>query len=232
MSPSREAKHAKTVLIHLSAAALESAAEPEVSKSSATLFTRLRSWLGIVLGAVVLAVMIPVSAAYADSLPNLPQNAGGYEQSFSPAYDYDVNGCYAVSAIAPDGTLNPGLGLGGAVNGHCHDQVDLDRSQTYARSKCNNGWCAVAYASYFEKDQSSDGVGEIAGGANGHRHDWEHVIAWINQSSNQVEYVSTTVHDSVRTYPRSQVRFNGSHPKVGLPQGGRIDALLPACERQ
>lgn len=42
-------------------------------------------------------------------------------------------------------------------NGNCRDRSDLDNSQTYSREKCNNGWCAVMYASYFEKDQTMDG---------------------------------------------------------------------------
>ncbi|MEV6283798.1 NPP1 family protein [Kribbella sp. NPDC051770] len=178
------------------------------------------SRLAAVLGLVVVTATLTATAASAESIGNLPQNADGYEQSFSPAYDYDGNGCYAVSAIAPDWHVNNGLGLGGAVNGNCHDQIDLDRSQTYSRSKCNNGWCAIVYASYFEKDQASNGVGEIAGGTNGHRNDWEHVISWVNQSSNQVEYVSTTVHSGSKTFPRSQVRFDGSHPKVVYHKDG------------
>ncbi|MBB5874328.1 hypothetical protein F4553_007762 [Allocatelliglobosispora scoriae] len=162
-----------------------------------------------------LVVMIPATAAFADSLPNLPENANGYEASFSPAYDYDGDGCYAVSAISPDGTLNPGLNTTGAVNGSCRDQSDLDRSQTYARSKCNNGWCAIVYASYFEKDQAVAGSG-----LGGHRHDWEHVISWVNQASNQVEFVTTTQHSSQVTYPRSQVRFDGTHPKTVYHKDG------------
>ncbi|GAA3419138.1 NPP1 family protein [Streptosporangium vulgare] len=42
----------------------------------------------------------------------------------------------------------------------------------------------------------------------------------MNQASNQVEYVSTTQHSSVVTYPRSQVRFDGSHPKVVYHKDG------------
>jgi hypothetical protein len=160
-------------------------------------------------------VVLPATAALADPPGRLPQNAGGYEQSFSPAYDYDTDGCYATSAISADGTLAPGLNPSGAVNGHCHDQSDLDDSQTYARSKCNNGWCAIVYASYFEKDQAVDGSG-----LGGHRHDWEHVISWVNQADNRVEYVTTTQHSSQVTYPASQVRFDGSHPKVVYHKDG------------
>ncbi|MFI6076373.1 NPP1 family protein [Actinoplanes sp. NPDC051343] len=169
--------------------------------------------IGVALAAAL--IVLPATPAFADPPGRLPQNAGGYEQSFSPAYDYDTDGCYATSAIGADGTIAPGLNPSGAVNGHCHDQSDLDDSQTYARSKCNNGWCAIVYASYFEKDQAVAGSG-----LGGHKHDWEHVISWVDQATNQVEYVTTTQHSSQVTYPRSQVRFDGSHPKVVYHKDG------------
>jgi hypothetical protein len=174
---------------------------------------RTRARLGVFVSVVVVAIVGPATAAFADPPHNLPQNASGYEQTFSPAYDYDTDGCYAVPAIGPDGTLNPGLNTTGAVNGSCRDQSDLDNSQTYSRQKCNNGWCAIVYASYFEKDQTLNGCC-------GHRHDFEHVISWVNQGTNQVEYVSTTVHSGVTTYPRAQVRFDGTHPKVVYNKDG------------
>ncbi|MGW6276543.1 NPP1 family protein [Kribbella sp. NPDC055071] len=175
---------------------------------------RKRRWLGVVLGTVALTIT-SAGVAFAAPPPPLPQNANGYEQSFSPAFDYDGDGCYASTAIGPDGTLNPGLNPSGAVNGNCRDQSDLDNVNTYSRSKCNNGWCAVVYAGYFEKDQALPGSS-----LGGHRHDWEHVISWINQTSNQAEYVTTTQHSSQVTYPRSQVRFDGTHPKVVYHKDG------------
>ncbi len=165
-----------------------------------------RSVLTSALGAVALVVALPTTAS-ADVLQPLPQNADGLEQSFSPAYDYDGDGCYATAAISPDGTLNPGLPLGGDVNGHCHDQAQLDAANTYSREKCNNGWCAVVYASYFEKDQATPGPLPI-----GHTHDWEHVVVWI--ADNQVEYVSVSQHSSYQVAASSAVRFDGTHPKI------------------
>jgi hypothetical protein len=188
---------------------------PSTVQSARTVGRRRRPLSRIVAVLAALGIMIPATAAFADNLPNLPQNAGGYEASFSPAYDYDVDGCYAVAAISPDGTLNPGLNPTGALNGNCRDQSDLDRTQTYARSKCNNGWCAIVYASYFEKDQAVAGTS-----LGGHRHDWEHVVSWVDQASNQVEFVTTTQHSSQVTYARSQVRFDGSHPKVVYHKDG------------
>jgi hypothetical protein len=42
----------------------------------------------------------------------------------------------------------------------------------------------------------------------------------VNQASDQVEYVSSTVHSGVQTYQRSQVRFEGAHPKVVYHKDG------------
>ena len=176
---------------------------------------RWRARIGLPAGLAALLILLAAAPALADPPGNLPQNADGYEQSFSPAYDYDTDGCYATSAIGPDGTIAPGLNPSGAVNGHCHDKSDLDDSQTYSRDKCNNGWCVIVYAGYFEKDQAVDGSG-----LGGHRHDWEHVISWVNQATNQVEYVTTTQHSSQVTYPRSQVRFDGTHPKAVYHKDG------------
>lgn len=165
-----------------------------------------------VLGALALVVAVPATA-HASVLTLLPQNADGLEQSFSPAYDYDGDGCYATAAIGADGTLNPGLGLGGDVNGHCHDYAQLANANTYSREKCNNGWCAVMYASYFEKDQATYGPLAI-----GHRHDWEHVIVWIQ--NNQVQYVSVSQHSSYQVAAASAIRFDGTHPKIVYHKDG------------
>ncbi|CAM5233297.1 hypothetical protein SCALM49S_05324 [Streptomyces californicus] len=166
-----------------------------------------------VLAAAGLLVLGASSAAHADPPGSLPQNAGGYGQTCSPAYDYDGDGCYATPAIGPDGTLAPGLKTTGAINGSCRDRWDLDNSQTYARSLCNNGWCGIVYASYFEKDQAVHGSG-----LGGHRHDFEHVISWVNQASNQVDHVSTTRRGTVRS---TRARRCGSKARIRRPSTTR-----------
>ncbi|MGW7422602.1 NPP1 family protein [Streptomyces sp. NPDC054813] len=172
----------------------------------------LRKALAAALGALALVVAVPATA-HADVLTLLPQNADGLEQTFSPAYDYDGDGCYTTAAIGADGTINPGLALGGDVNGHCHDYAQLANANTYSREKCNNGWCAVMYASYFEKDQATLGPLAI-----GHRHDWEHVIVWIQ--NNQVQYVSVSQHSSYQVAAASAIRFDGTHPKIVYHKDG------------
>jgi hypothetical protein len=173
-----------------------------------------------VFGALVLVLTV-ATPAQADVISKMAQNADGLEQTYSPAYDYDGDGCYATAAITSWGYVNPGLPLGGAVNGHCHDRAQLDESNTYSREMCNNGWCAIMYASYFEKDQMSDGC-IVENAACGHRHDFEHVIVWVQ--NNQVQYVTRSRHSTWDTYPRSQVRFDpsGTHPKVVYQKEGGL----------
>ncbi|MGG1151499.1 NPP1 family protein [Bacillus wiedmannii] len=137
----------------------------------------------------------------------LPQNASNIELEYAPVYDYDTDGCYATAAISPDGTTNPGLGMGDSPSSGCRGPAQLENSNTYSRAKSNNGWTAIMYASYFEKDQTSLGPGSA-----GHRHDWEHTIVWVKDG--QVQYVTYSAHGNWYTNPRSNVRFSGNHPKI------------------
>ncbi|WP_185806490.1 NPP1 family protein [Streptomyces sp. RP5T] len=172
----------------------------------------LRSLTTALGAALALVVSVPATA-HANVLTLLPQNADGLEQTFSPAYDYDRDGCYATAAIGADGTINPGLRLGGDVNGKCHDYAQLANANTYARAKCNNGWCAVMYASYFEKDQATLGPAAI-----GHTHDWEHVVVWV--AEDRVQYVSVSQHSGYQMAAASAVRFDGTHPKIVYHKDG------------
>lgn len=159
-------------------------------------------------GAVLLMVAAP-AIAWADPPSALPASHAAADGKWQPAFDYDGDGCYPTPAIGPNGTLNPGLNNSGALNGNCHDQWDLDNTNSYSRSKCNNGWCAYLYDLYFEKDQAVPGWDCC-----GHRHDIEHVVIWVNQGADQAEYVSVSAHGNYSTYPRAQVGWEGTHAKV------------------
>ncbi|MFG3343999.1 NPP1 family protein [Streptomyces sp. NPDC048018] len=171
-----------------------------------------RSAFATVLCALLL-VLGATATAHAAVLPPLPQNAESLDQTFAPAYDFDTDGCYMTAAIGADGTLNPGLKLGGDVNGRCHDPAQLAAANSYSRSKCNNGWCAVMYAGYYEKDQAT--LGPLA---LGHTHDWEHVVVWIN--AGEVKYVSVSQHSGYQIAARSAIRFDGTHPKIVYHKDG------------
>ncbi|WP_443046099.1 NPP1 family protein [Streptomyces sp. NBC_00335] len=185
---------------------------PSVKRSRRGPGRRARRMLAVSAGAATLVLAVP-GVAYAAPPPALPANADGLEQTFQPAYDYDRDGCYSSPAIGPDGTLNGGLKMGGDVNGNCRDLSDLNNTNGYSRAKCNNGWCAVMYALYFEKDQVSLGPGSA-----GHRHDWEHVVVWIQ--NDQVGYVSTSEHGNFKVHAASQIRFDGTHPKIVYHKDG------------
>ncbi|MFJ6661831.1 NPP1 family protein [Streptomyces sp. NPDC091377] len=182
---------------------------PQRSQKSPRRSRRLSAALA---GAAALVLAFPGTALAAPP-PALPADADGFERTFQPAYDYDTDGCYSTAAIGPDGTLNPGLAPTGALNGNCRDAVDLDTTNGYARYKCNNGWCGIVYALYFEKDQALPGTG-----LGGHRHDWEHVVVWVRD--NQVQYVSTSNHGSFTVHNASAIRFDGTHPKIVYHKDG------------
>ncbi|MCX4513735.1 NPP1 family protein [Streptomyces sp. NBC_01619] len=174
--------------------------------------SRIRRASLILAGAFALVLAVP-NTALAAPLAALPANADTLDQTFQPAYDYDTDGCYATPAIGPDGTINPGLKPTGALNGNCRDASDLVNTNGYSRAKCNNGWCAVIYGLYFEKDQAIPGIS-----LGGHRHDWEHVVVWVQ--NNQAQYVATSAHGDFNIYPRDQIRWDGTHPKVVYHKDG------------
>lgn len=174
--------------------------------------SRFRRTSAVVAAAAALVVAFP-GVALAAPPKGLPANADALEQTFQPAYDYDTDGCYPTPAIGPDGTLNGGLNPTGALNGNCRDASDLDNTNGYSRYKCNNGWCAIIYGLYFEKDQALPGTS-----LGGHRHDWEHVVVWVQ--NNQAQYVSTSAHGDFDIYGRDQIRWDGTHPKVVYHKDG------------
>ncbi|MET8829324.1 NPP1 family protein [Streptomyces sp. NPDC004610] len=173
---------------------------------------RAGRWSAVLAGAFALVLLHPATAQAAPPA-GLPGSADGFEQTFQPAYDYDTDGCYPTPAIGADGTVNPGLNPTGALGGQCRDSWDLDNTNGYSRYKCNNGWCGIVYALYFEKDQALPGVS-----LGGHRHDWEHVVVWVQDD--QVKYVSTSNHGTFTVHNASAIRFDATHPKIVYHKDG------------
>jgi len=167
----------------------------------------------LVAGSALAMVVATASPALAAPPQKLPGNADALETTWQPAYDYDTDGCYPTPAIGPAGNVNGGLKPTGSLRGDCHDQSDLDNTNGYARAKCNNGWCAIAYGLYFEKDQAlpNSSIG-------GHRHDWEHVVVWVQ--NDQARYVSTSAHGQFSVYAAGSVRWEGTHPKIVYHKDG------------
>ncbi|TDP94911.1 NPP1 family protein [Labedaea rhizosphaerae] len=174
---------------------------------------RALGWTAVPVAAVaVLGLVVGPGVAWADPPRALPTSAPADDAKWQPALDFDTDGCYSTPAIGPDGTLNPGLNLGGAVNGNCHDASDLVNTNTYSRSKCNNGWCAYMYSYYFEKDQALPGPFPA-----GHKHDWEDVVVWVQ--NDQARYLSVSQHGGYQT--GSTIQFAaGTHPKAVYHKDG------------
>ena len=167
---------------------------------------------GTALATVGLVLAAP--AAYADPPAALPQNATAGDLKWQPALDYDTDGCYPTPAIGPDGSVAPGLPKGGAKNGACRDASDLDNTNAYVRTACQGDWCAHKYALYFEKDQT-----QLGGGSAGHTHDWEHIVVWVQ--NDEAKFVSVSQHGNYETRPTSDVRFEGTGPKIVYHQDGQ-----------
>ncbi|MFC0623125.1 NPP1 family protein [Kribbella deserti] len=148
--------------------------------------------------ATVLAIGQTTSASAAVLTP-LPANATSFQRSYQPFFDYDGDGCLPVAAIDGNGRLNGGLDDSGPVTGQCRSN-HLGKANTYARSKCNNGWCAIAYALYFEKDMSCAGCT-----ATSHRHDWEGVVVWVPEHQSTPRFVSVSRHGKYETRSWSNV---------------------------
>lgn len=176
-------------------------------------FRASRFTVGPLILAAMLVVLGSPATAWADPPPALPASAPAEDAKWQPAMDFDTDGCYSTPAIGPDGTLNGGLDIGGDLNGNCRDQSDLDNTNVYSRAKCNNGWCAYMYAYYFEKDQTVHGPAGY-----GHKHDWEHIIVWVQDD--QAKFVSVSQHSGYDIKPAGELQFEDSHPKVVYHKDG------------
>ncbi|KAF5717924.1 hypothetical protein FMUND_5468 [Fusarium mundagurra] len=149
----------------------------------------------------------PVSVSKRDVLTALPGGASDIENKFQPALDFDSDGCYQTAAIDPSGNLNPGHGATGTPQGDCRDPHQLDNSNTYSRKRCNNGFCAIMYETYYEKDQAVGG--SFLGG---HRHDWENIV------------VFTQGDNVVRVAPSCHGKYDGASNE--FPSDGSTPLLV------
>lgn len=165
--------------------------------------------------AAALVIVVPTAYAWAEPPEALPESVTEPDGTWQPAFDYDGDGCYPTPAIGPNGTPAEGLKPSGALDGNCHDPSDLDNTNSYSRSKCDDssGWCAYLYDLYFEKDQVVAGADAF-----GHRHDIEHVIVWVKDDD--ARYVSVSAHGDFSTYPSSDVSWEGTHAKVVYHKDG------------
>ncbi|KAM7184533.1 Necrosis inducing protein (NPP1) domain containing protein [Naviculisporaceae sp. PSN 640] len=161
----------------------------------------------------------------------LPNSALTIEHKFQPVLDFDTDGCYYTSAIDPSGNLNPGLSWAHGVppnclRATCRDNNRLQNNNVYSRRRCNNGWCAIMYEYYFEKDQIVCGGAGWESNAGGHRHDWENVVVFTQGES--VKRVAPSCHGKYEKATNSP-RLKGQRAKIVYHKhSGRTHCLRPA----
>lgn len=134
--------------------------------------------LAISLGLLALTAANPILNSKRDIIPNIPEAHDPLELQLQPLLDFDSDGCYNTAAIDPSGRTNPGKAATTSLQGGCRDRAQLENSNAYSRKRCNNGYCAVMYEYYFEKDQAVGG--SFLGG---HRHDWENIVVFSRGDS-------------------------------------------------
>ncbi|KAH8161211.1 hypothetical protein CIB48_g7055 [Xylaria polymorpha] len=184
-----------------------------------------------ILALSIATLVLPVSASVlssdfhtifkSDPPKALPGCATDADKKWQPAMDFDKDGCYNTPAIDANGNIAQGLRCGGALNGSCRDESDLDNNNVYSRARCNNGWCGFLYGYYFEKDQSAAGSCGF-----GHRNDWEHVVVWVKDGDDMPSYVGASQHGKYQVKPASAVRFLDTHAKIVYHQdGGRTHSM-------
>ncbi|EGZ16296.1 necrosis inducing-like protein NPP1 type [Phytophthora sojae] len=118
------------------------------------------------------------------------------------------NGCHPYPAVNAAGDTSGGLKPSGSVNAGCKGSGY--GSQVYGRSTLYNNKHAIMYSWYFPKDNPVTGLG--------HRHDWEHVIVWIdNPASSNATILAMTpsAHSGYSTYaPPPATMVDGTSVKV------------------
>ncbi|KAK4675123.1 hypothetical protein QC764_501110 [Podospora pseudoanserina] len=157
-----------------------------------------------------------------DVIGRLPNGADEIEHRFQPVLDFDGDGCYYTSAMDDQGNLNngihnPGDGVPpGCLAQNCREENRLQSNNVYSRARCNNGWCAIMYEYYFEKDQL------ICGPAwgNGHPHDWEHVIVFVQDD--QVKRVAPSCHNEYPTATNEPRLHDGTRAKIVYHKDGGL----------
>ncbi|EGY18591.1 uncharacterized protein VDAG_09117 [Verticillium dahliae VdLs.17] len=145
------------------------------------------------------------------------------DKRFQPALDFDTDSCYNVQAIGPQRRPRHWhVSLRVAASAGCRNEEMLDRGNVYSRQRCNNGYCVIFYAYYFQKDTATP--------IDGHRHDWEHIAVWVRQSDSFVTHVAVSQHKGYDIRENSQITWTAAEngkPAIVYHK----DSILTHCFR-
>ncbi|TDH74132.1 hypothetical protein CCR75_007617 [Bremia lactucae] len=119
-----------------------------------------------------------------------------------------ITGCHPYPAVNEQGEVSGGLQAKGGQSSGCKGSGH--GSQVYGRSTWYRGIWVIMYSWYFPKDQPAPFLG--------HRHDYEHVIIFLNNPAVQEPKVlgcSTSWHDGYDKYPEYIPKyFDGTSVKI------------------
>ncbi|KAG7380534.1 hypothetical protein PHYBOEH_011395 [Phytophthora boehmeriae] len=119
-----------------------------------------------------------------------------------------TNGCHPYPAVNEAGETSGGLTTSGAPSAGCKGSGW--GSQVYGRSTWYSDVWAIMYSWYFPKDSPVSGMG--------HRHDWEHVVVWIDNPAvrnPRILAVSPSAHSGYSKYaPPNADTLDGNSIKV------------------
>lgn len=171
----------------------------------------LRPWSGVALAVAMLAQAAPAAAqGWPAPVAPLRESATTLDKRFQPAFDFDTDVCFNVSAVDAAGNISPAASTYATrPPASCRNPDYLKTSNVYARSRCNNGYCARVYSYFWQSDFS-------------HAYDWESVIVWTTDAGTASRVVGVTrgTHGEWDTRPVSggQLRFQsdatGEHVKI------------------
>ncbi|RLN49048.1 hypothetical protein BBJ29_006215 [Phytophthora kernoviae] len=129
-------------------------------------------------------------------------------------------GCHPYPAVDAAGETSGGLQPSGAPSAVCKG-FELG-SQVYGHPDWLNGVWAIMYSWYFAKDSPSTGLG--------HRHDWEHVIVWIDNpegENSKILAASPSAHSGYSKYVSpGAVTIDGSAIKVNYESHWPVNHAL------
>ncbi|POM73131.1 NPP1-like protein [Phytophthora palmivora] len=135
------------------------------------------------------------------------------------------NGCHAYPAVNLAGETSGGLKTSGAPSAGCKGSGW--GSQVYGRSTWFNGVWAIMYSWYFPKDSPSTGLG--------HRHDWEHVIVWIDNpdvAEPKILAVTPSAHSGYSAQvPPDADKVDGNSVKVNYESSWPINHALESTTK-
>lgn len=128
-----------------------------------------------ILAQVIFVTNVSAEAKPHDFLTPLTNGANAALNRFLPKLDVN-NACRPYTAVDQAGNHNGGLKDSGGESSQCSLTT---RQQVYTRTqRINSNTHAVMYAYYFPKDNG------LIIASIGHRHDWEHVVVFVENLGN------------------------------------------------